>query len=342
MAVTIDGESSRAYAQRRHERVRKLSPVNNKRGAEAYERELREQLVGAERKALECREPTKVPTIEEFAEEFLSNYVKTNNKVGELFTKRGLINNHIIPAFGQRRLHDVKVRDVEAFKAAKLLGGFQPKSINNQLGVLRKMLRTAVDWELISVVPVIKPLRTKHPSFKFLTFDEVRLLLNAVEDEWRAMLVFALNTGLRLGELIALKWDHVNLQTKRLLVQENDWRGITGTPKGHRTRDIPLNKRVMEILLVHPKRGPLIFCQKDGTRLTYWNCHGPLARACEAAGVTKVQWHALRHTFASHLTIKGVPLKAVQELLGHASLEMTMRYAHLTPQARQSAVEVLE
>lgn len=80
----------------------------------------------------------------------------------------------------------------------------------------------------------------------------------------------------------------------------------------------------------------------SGSSLTKGECKWPLWRACRKAGLRPLGWHALRHTLASHLVMRGVPMKAVQELLGHRSLKMTMRYAHLSPDVRRDAVQLLD
>ncbi|MBV1857824.1 MAG: tyrosine-type recombinase/integrase, partial [Nannocystaceae bacterium] len=89
-------------------------------------------------------------------------------------------------------------------------------------------------------------------------------------------------------------------------------------------------------------RGPLVFCREDGTMLTYDEAKGPLRRARARSGVAHFGWHALRHTFASHLVMRGVSIKAVQDLLGHATLEVTLRYAHLSPDVTRNAVLALD
>ena len=85
-----------------------------------------------------------------------------------------------------------------------------------------------------------------------------------------------------------------------------------------------------------------MFCGDDGSLLTSESCKWPLWRACKRAGLRRIGWHVLRHTFASHLVMRGAPLKAVQELLGHSTMEMTMRYSHLSPDVRRDAVALLD
>jgi site-specific recombinase XerD len=80
-------------------------------------------------------------------------------------------------------------------------------------------------------------------------------------------------------------------------------------------------------------RGPLVFCDVDGHMLTKGELKSPLVNACRRAGLRHVGWHKLRHSFASHLAMRGAPLKAIQELMGHSTIQMTMRYAHLAPDA---------
>jgi site-specific recombinase XerD len=89
-------------------------------------------------------------------------------------------------------------------------------------------------------------------------------------------------------------------------------------------------------------RGELVFCDEDGRMLKKGACKHPLWRTCKKAGLRRIGWHTLRHTFASHLVMKGVPLKAVQELLGHATIEMKMRYPHLSPYVAKEAVSLLD
>ena len=145
---------------------------------------------------------------------------------------------------------------------------------------------------------------------------------------------------MRQGELLAVRWEDV---AGRLLVRRAVARGIIGTPKSGKPREIPLNEKVTRGLKAHRHlRGELVFCDSAGKMLPKGSCKWPLWSACRRAGLRRIGWHVLRHTFASHLVTRGAALKAVQELLGHSTIEMTMRYPHLSPDVRRDAVRLLD
>ena len=284
------------------------------------------------------------PTFAEHWTEYMSDAAETVNKPSTLEAKRSIYEHHLKGAFGHLKVDAIKVREVDRFKAAKLKT-HAAKTVNNMLTVLRNALVVAARWERIESVPRVAWVKTEKPRFRFLDFDEAARLVEGASHEplAHAMVVLALNTGLRLGELLALKWDAVDLKAGRLHVREAVARGIVGTPKSGRAREVPLNETALAILKEHRHlRGPLVFCNDDGAMLTKNEAKGPLRRARVRAGITALGWHDLRHTFAPHLTMRGVPLKAVQELLGHATIDMTMRYAHLSPDVTRDAVRALD
>jgi integrase len=157
------------------------------------------------------------------------------------------------------------------------------------------------------------------------------------------MIALGLKAGLRHGELLALRWSDADVDTGPLSARRNLCEGHMGTPKNGRGRDIPLCGTAVEALEAHPRTSrSLVFCAPGGAPLTANACRRPLWRACASANLRPIGWHVLRHTFASHLAMRGAPLKAVQELLGHSTIEMTMRYAHLSPQVGRQAVSLLD
>jgi integrase len=248
----------------------------------------------------------------------------------------------LVPAFGDLRLDQVGLAEIEEYKAGKLTAGLAKKTINNHLTVLRKLLSTAVEWRLLLLVPPIKWLKAPAGEFDFLTFEEADRLIPGAEDEWRAMIIVALRTGLRHGELIGLRWIDVDLGAGRLVIRQAVSEGVIGTPKNGRTREVPLCKQALDALRDRPRNGQYVFCAPDGSMLTHAQTRWPLKRALKNACLRHIGWHSLRHSFASHLVMRGAPIKSVQELLGHSSIEMTMRYAHLSPDVRRDAVKLLD
>ncbi len=327
-------------------RVRRASPVNTKRGAQRYEHEVRAALLeGTFRKEENVKEDERrVPVLREFAEQFISSYAVVNNKPSSVQSKRTILRHHLVPFFGQTRLDRIDARQIERYKALKL-ETLSRKTINNHLTVLRKLLVVACEWNLLDSIPNVKWVKAPKPEFRFLDFKETAQLLAAAtcEPMWHTMILVAVRTGLRLGELLALRWRDVDLNARRLVVRRAVAAGVVGTPKSGRQRELPLTESVVLALRAYRhQRGELVFCQVDGAILTKGMCKWPLRRAKKRAGLAELGWHDLRHTFASHLVMRGVPLKAVQELMGHATIEMTMRYAHLAPRVLRAAVDVLD
>jgi integrase len=326
-------------------RERVKSPVTSKSGTESWARK-REAELFAQGSREEKRETPPSPTVEAFAKEFLT-YSKTNNKPSTVHAKEWMLRVHLLPFFGSMRLDEIGPADVEKYKAKKLEEGQSKKSINNHLTALRKLLNLAVEWERLERAPKVRGFALKVQPVEedeFLTFEEAERLLQAAEPEWASMLATALTTGLRVGELLALRWSDVDLVAEQLVVRRTLWQGEEGPPKGGRHRPVALSGKALATLKAHRHlRGPYVFCGEKGERLTHSLVKDVVPRACTRAGLAKrLTWHGLRHTFASHLVMRGASLKAVQELLGHESIEMTLRYSHLTPDVRRSTVRLLD
>jgi integrase len=324
-------------------RERKQSSRWSRREAEAYERQLLFSIVSGTYQRKEDRK--EIPTLDAFSKEFIESYAKVHNKPNEVRSKLGNLRRYLLPALGKKRLNDIKVRDVEKLKGQILGKGLSPKTVNNALATLGKMLRYAEEIEIIDKVPRIRLLKAPTADFDFLTFGESKQLLDAAKynPEWHAMIFIALRTGLRYGELSELRWTDVDLKNGRLMVRRSYSHGHVTTPKSGRQREIPLSDQTVAFLKKHRHlKSELVFCKEDGGRHIHRRGDVALKRCCRYAGLRKIGWHTLRHTFASHLAMKGVSLKSIQELLGHATMEMTMRYAHLSPEVNKTAVATLD
>lgn len=209
-------------------------------------------------------------------------------------------------------------------------------SVNRAVALLRHIFTKAVEWEMIEQSPFNNGrslvMKENNQRLRFLTEDEIPAVLDACPDYLRDIVECVLNTGMRKGEVLGLKWDQVR----------NDFIYLTKT-KSNKDRQIPVNVAV-ETLLKKIRRdkhltSPYVFTYqgepvKDVKR--------SFASVIKKVGVTDFTFHDLRHTFASHFVMRGGSLKSLQELLGHASLTMTLRYAHLAESHQRQAVSLLD
>jgi len=323
-------------------RYRLRSPENTQPGAKSYEAVLRRRLAAGE--PLKPPPPTPPsPTFAEFSSQWFETYVRTNNKPSSQRSRSHVLRNHLVPFFGRTRLEAITTARVEEYKARKIRDGLSPKTVNDHLGILGKSLHDAREWGVPAAAPTLRWLRAPKPAFCFLGRDEAQRLLVAMRStRWRTMVTVALHTGLRLGELFGLRWQDIDVDRANIAVRQSIVEGVTGSPKNYRERHIPLNHIVLNALAAMPRTHDLVFHRGDGRPLTCSTAENALRRACNRASLRPIGWHALRHTYASWLASGGIPVPAIQALLGHSTIEMTMRYAHLAPSSLRQAADVLE
>jgi integrase len=148
---------------------------------------------------------------------------------------------------------------------------------------------------------------------------------------------------MRQGELRGLQWSSISWENRTLTVRHslNDRLKRLESPKSNRERHIPLDADVYEMLYRRKRSAGYVFLDTDGKSFNGQRLIARLRRVREKADLRKFSWHTLRHTFASQLATRGVPLHVVQALLGHSTITMTMRYAHVAPSTLRSAIEML-
>lgn len=157
------------------------------------------------------------------------------------------------------------------------------------------------------------------------------------------IVLFGGEAGLRCGEMMALRWADVDLENRHLCIQRSDWKGHVTVPKGGRLRYVPFTIRLVGALKEHRHlRSERVLCHDDGESLTQRHVQGFVLRAARAAGLHNVGVHTLRHTFCSHLAMRGAGAKAIQELAGHRDLVTTQRYMHLSRAAVEGAIRLLD
>jgi integrase len=287
-----------------------------------------------------------VPTLREFAPRFLEGHARANRqKPSSITAKESILRVHLIPMLGRQKLDAIKNEAVQRVKSA--LRAKAPKTVNNALTVLSTLLKKAVEWEVVERMPcTVHLLPVPKSTAAFHDFEEFERLLDAaagVDRQTRLIVLLGGEAGLRCGEIIALEWTDVDLAKRLLCVQRSDWRGQVTVPKGGRLRYVPLTTRLGAALRDHRHlRGPRVVCEDDGSPLTSQRVQYRMKRAARRANLKRDGVHVLRHTFCSHLAMRGAPAKAIQELVGHQDLTMTQRYMHLSPAALDAAIRLLD
>ena len=323
-------------------RERRKSPTSSKSGAQRWG-EARERAVLTSGPPTEKKE---VPTLKEFAPRFLDGHARANRqKPGGIAHKEVIIRVHLEPALGSKKLDVISNEDVQQLKHR--LRSKAVKTVNNVLTVLNTMLKKAVEWNVIERMPcTVRLLKMTTGSVDFYDFHEYQQLVAAAEQiDPRAHLIVLLSgdAGLRSGEMRALAWTDVNFGKRQLCIERGDWRGQVSTTKGNRLRHVPMTARLTEALRKHRHvRGPIVLYRDDGRPLTENIVREFVQRTARRAGLRNNGPHILRHTFCSHLAMRGAPARAIQELAGHRDLTTTQRYMHLSPAAVENAIRLLE
>ena len=264
-----------------------------------------------------------------FADEFLELYSKPNKRSWER-DERSL--ESLKAFFAGESLRGLRAEKIERFKVSRK-AEVSGASVNRELACLKTLLAKAVEWGKLETNPAarVKKFREKPGRERYLTPEEARRLVDAAAPAIRPVLVVALNTGMRRGEILGLKWPAVDLVRGFILVEDS---------KSGKSRRIPMNGTVAAAIGALPKVSEFLFFNPEtGTHLQ--GIAGSFEKARDAAKLEGLRLHDLRHTAASWMVAAGVDLVTVSKILGHASIQMTMRYAHPTPENMRRAVERL-
>jgi integrase len=310
------------------------------------------------------------PTFTAYSTQWLTTYAKVHCKhaTHRLYTQ--VVEDHLTPTLGAKRLDEITRADVRSLIAAKIDAELSKATVRNIIAPMRQMLSHAVDDGLIPSNPAVRLARfSKETSAKAnakkivpYTTEEVRLLLaKALErnHELHTFLLTAVMTGMRLGELLGLQWDDIDTIGKCIHVKRAVSRRRIETPKNHLQRRIDLSDELMRVLREHErkakaewfKRGqplPLwVFANDDGSFLNEFNFRTrkfyPLFKKAEGKiQLRRIRLHDLRHTYASLMLQNGESITYVKEQMGHHSIQVTVDlYGHLIPGANRAAANRL-
>ena len=267
---------------------------------------------------------------------------------------RYVLSKHLMPYWGSWSLRNIGRLDVQQFVAEKFRQRCGWQTVRNAWVLLSGILESAVEYGYLSVnaargVKFPPPPRREAPAI--VAGEQFAQLLGALEEPHRTMVAVIAATGLRVGELLAVRWKAIDLQVGTLRVAESVFEGEFQQPKTKRAeRTIPLGPHTVHLLTDHQARTTrtsppdLVFANQNGGPLRESKLLERVLRpAAERAGLGRVTWHQFRHVHSSLLNDLRVPVKIAQEQLGHASIQTTLNiYTHVVDGSHRRAIEQLE
>ena len=270
--------------------------------------------------------------------ELVQQYLIWAERQRSFRSKRGFI-KQLVEAFGNLPLRRFNSMLIEQYQTERLQKGNKPATVNRLLATLKHMFTKAVEWDMVEDetlkrVRKAKLLEENNKRLRYLSKEECQNLVACCDKHLRPIVITALNTGMRKGEILGLRWESVDLRHGFVLLEQ--------TKNGER-REIPINDRMRSTFqnVIRRLDVPCVF-HDPATGKPYQDVKRSFKTALKRAEIKNFHFHDLRHTFASHLVMAGVDLATVKELLGHKTLTMTLRYAHLAPTHKAKAVEVLD
>jgi integrase len=346
---------------------RKAKCVGDKKAADRVASVIREKLKKNEFSIID--EEKKVPCFKDYAKEWQTSYSKAfcKESTGDGYTV--IINKHLIPFFSSTPIDQIKRQDVRRLIALKFSAGLAAGTIRNIRLCLSSILSTAVEDEVIQMNPAIQlgrklkkflQAKKRSSSVDFLTREEMHLFLESVKKhclEYYAFLLCAARTGMRAGELIGLKPGDIDFNGMFIEVKRGIVRGKVTTTKSDKSRRVDMSRQLAETLRIHLletkktmlKKGwkeppEWLFYNEQRNFLEINNVRKRYFHKClEKAGLRRIRFHDLRHSFASLLISQGESLAYVRDQLGHSSIQITVdTYGHLVPGSNRQAVDKLD
>ena len=282
---------------------------------------------------------SKFSTLRFFLEEKYAPWLKSRNPKTAEKTIKAFESS--FPTLMDFQLSDINAWEIEKWRNKRLADGVKPATTNRQINTIKGCLSRAVEWGAIDSHDLrkVKTLTVDNSKVRYLSKDEETRLRENLQtcdtDFLKVIVLLALNTGMRKGELLSLEWNHVNFENKILTVDFQN-------AKSGSTRHLPLNTQAFNTLSEwQQKTDGIGFVFKDKNHQPLKDFPYLWGGLLEKAEITNFRFHDLRHHFASKLVMASVDLNTVRELLGHSDLKMTLRYAHLAPEHKAAAVNLI-
>lgn len=264
--------------------------------------------------------------------DFAEKYLKYSKKHKKSWRSDQTSLNKLKAFFKDTRLSKISPGLIDDYKL-KRVDEVKPASVNRELACLKFMFSLAKKWDYADRNPVreVKLFRERKIDMRILDKEEISRLIEASNTHLKPIIIIALNTGMRKGEILNLCWRDIDFDKLFIFVKET---------KSDIPRKIPMNSFVMQTLKGIKRESEFVFYNLD-TKKRIKNVKSSFKTACRKIGVPNLRFHDLRHTAATYMVTGGVDLVTVSEILGHSDIKMTVRYTHPTPENRRKAVGVL-
>jgi len=269
---------------------------------------------------------------DELCNEYLI-HSKSHKKPSSFIRDQGMVET-LKEEYKDKPIGTITPYDLEKHKVVRIEEVSQ-STVNRELTCIKHMFNMAVEWGYLknNHLRIVRNFKEPPGRLRYLTNTEIEQLVNACADHLRPIVITALNTGCRRGEILNLTWADVDLENRFITIRKS---------KNNEIKIIPLNDVLYGVLVSLPKNGNSqpVFAGTDGK--PYVDIKRSFATALKKAGIKDFRFHDLRHTFASQLAMAGVDIRTIQELMGHKDIRMTLRYSHLSDAHLREAVRKLE
>lgn len=266
---------------------------------------------------------------EDFAKEYLE-YAKINKRS---WTRDESSLKNLLPHFKDMLLSKINPLHIEEYKKMRL-EKVKTSTINRELTCLKHMFTIAEKFRKFNgknPVKDVKFFQERQFIIRILDREEIKKLINASTGYLRAMIILALNTGMRKGEILNLKWNDIDFIEDYIYIKET---------KSNVIRKIPINSIVRTTLKGIKRENDFVFYSPK-TETRFIDFFRSFKSACRKVDINDLRFHDLRHTAATLMVMGGIDLVTVSQILGHSTIQMTMKYAHPTPENKRKAVNVL-
>jgi len=303
---------------------------SQRRFAEAFLHEIK-------RKKLYGRLKIPVPiSLQEVLDQFL-DYSQARNRPATVYNQQFHLRTIATIFTPTIKMTDITPGEFEKYRNARVKAGIRPGTLNREFTTFKSIFSRAVEWGYLDDSPLrhMKMLPTEKSKPRFLSREDIARIMEVAKGLERDIFLLLLLTGMRKGEVIALRWEDVDLVENQITI-------TAAIAKSRKSRVIPLRPELIDILKRQAKKKSLVFPAPEGGQYHERSMSRIIYLLYKKAGIKGHDVHSIRHTFGSWAAMSGVDLLTVKELMGHSDIRTTMIYSHLQDDHIRKAVEKID